>query len=339
MRRIYWLAGLFVLALLALGSGPSQAQGDPGAAAPQAVSVTGRGVTYQGELKSGGVPVNATCDFVFRLWDAPTSGNQVNFSAQTAPNVTVADGLFTVVINPNGEFGFAAFNGGPRYLEVNVRCPAGSGSYTQLAPRQPIAAAPYALGLAPGAIISDSVGYTRLGDDGMAVSPAGVFVSSPERAVVGINAPALTNNFLPRAGVAGLSEYADGYGGYFQNSAGAALYVSGDALQPLSGDGLLKAAVYATCGNAGSSIIRSFNSASTSTFSISNGTLPGFCTIDFDFAVSDRFIQVTAVSGTGGARGGSVNFVYGAGGDLVEFIRFNTADGLGENGGLYILVY
>ena len=43
------------------------------------------------------------------------------------------------------DFGGAAFAGEARWLELAVRCPAGSGSYVSLPDRQPLTAAPYAL--------------------------------------------------------------------------------------------------------------------------------------------------------------------------------------------------
>lgn len=43
------------------------------------------------------------------------------------------------------EFGASAFTGDKRWLEIAVRSPAGSGSFTTLTPRQPLTASPYAL--------------------------------------------------------------------------------------------------------------------------------------------------------------------------------------------------
>ena len=106
--------------------------------------------TYQGQLKQDGNLVNGTCDFLFSLWDALTGGSQVG-STLDRPNVSVANGLFTI---PDLDFGGSAFTGEARWLEISVRCPAGSGSYTALDPRQALTAAPYALTLRPGAIIS-----------------------------------------------------------------------------------------------------------------------------------------------------------------------------------------
>lgn len=96
--------------------------------------------TYQGQLASGGVPVDDTADLRFRLFDASTAGTQIG-SQLTKTSVTVADGIFTVTL----DFGVPAFDGNARWLEVDVRSPAGSGTYQTLAPRQALTVAPYAL--------------------------------------------------------------------------------------------------------------------------------------------------------------------------------------------------
>lgn len=96
--------------------------------------------TYQGQLRAGGTLVNDTADFEFTLWDADTAGNLIG-SVVTADNVDVVDGVFTVDL----DFGFMAFDGDARWLEVDVRSPAGVGGFTTLSPRQPVSAAPYAL--------------------------------------------------------------------------------------------------------------------------------------------------------------------------------------------------
>ena len=58
-------------------------------------------------------------------------------------DVMVIDGLFTVELNASNEFGPNAFNGAARWLEIDVRSPAGGGAFTTLMPRQPLTSTPY----------------------------------------------------------------------------------------------------------------------------------------------------------------------------------------------------
>jgi hypothetical protein len=104
----------------------------------------GNGFTYQGKLDQNGTPVTDTCDLQFSLYDALTLGTQIG-ATQTLSNQTITNGLFSVQLNAGGEFGAQAFNGQARWLEISVRCPAGSGDYSSLIPRQAVTAAPYAL--------------------------------------------------------------------------------------------------------------------------------------------------------------------------------------------------
>ena len=82
----------------------------------------------------------ADCDFQFSVWDALSGGASLG-SDLTHTNVTVSNGLFTVQI----DFGANVFSGDARWLEIAVRCPAGSGNYATLSPRQPLTPAPYAM--------------------------------------------------------------------------------------------------------------------------------------------------------------------------------------------------
>ncbi len=162
-RKSLLVTALAVLALLlsvggvtAQGNGPDgglsgpAAQGSgPGGPAgndvngPQALQVrVGTSFTYQGQLKNGNSAVTATCDMGFRLFDDAAAGIEQGVITTTVP---VTNGLFTVSLN----FGYA-FYGDARWLDIRLRCPAGSGSYTTLTPRQALAAAPYAAGLVPG---------------------------------------------------------------------------------------------------------------------------------------------------------------------------------------------
>jgi hypothetical protein len=103
-------------------------------------SPIGADITYQGQLKQSGVPLDTTADFEFRLFDTPSAGVQLG-STNPINNVNVVEGLFTVPLN----FGVPAFNGDARFLQIAVRSPAGSGNFTTLSPRQPMTAVPYAL--------------------------------------------------------------------------------------------------------------------------------------------------------------------------------------------------
>jgi hypothetical protein len=143
MKSSKGLVSLLVLVAglgLALVTGTSRAQEPaPGTgAAPQ--GSLGSGFTYQGQLKAGGAPVAGTCDLRFWLYDALAGGAQVG-PLNELTGVEVAGGLLTV----NLDFGAGAFSGDARYLQIAVRCPAGSGSYATLSPRQALTAAPYAL--------------------------------------------------------------------------------------------------------------------------------------------------------------------------------------------------
>ena len=128
---------VWVCALIEL---PTAAQAEP----------VGATFTYQGQLKRDGVPVSDQCDFQFSLWDDPNSadpGNQVgptlyfDGGGGNPPPVTVNGGLFSVELG----FGSDVFIGDARWLQIAVRCPSGSGSYTPVWPRQELTPAPYAL--------------------------------------------------------------------------------------------------------------------------------------------------------------------------------------------------
>ena len=62
--------------------------GDIAVAAP-------RGITYQGQLKDNGKPVNGTVDFRFEVWDSLSGGTSVA-SVASVTGASVVNGLFTV---------------------------------------------------------------------------------------------------------------------------------------------------------------------------------------------------------------------------------------------------
>jgi len=121
---------------------------------PNAVQgAVGSGFTYQGYLKNTSGPVNGVCDFRFTLYDdALLSPVQVGGPLDKT-NVSVSGGYFSTSL----DFGRDVFTGEDRQMGIAVRCPAGSGSYTTLSGMVGLDAAPYAVSLMPGAVISGSV--------------------------------------------------------------------------------------------------------------------------------------------------------------------------------------
>ncbi len=107
--------------------------------APSAEAALSTGFAFQGGLSNAAGPVTGTCDFRFTLFGAASGGGQIG-ATLTRTNIQLANGLFAVEL----DFG-DAFNSDPRWIEVGVRCPAGSGVFTTLSPRQSIAPTPYAL--------------------------------------------------------------------------------------------------------------------------------------------------------------------------------------------------
>jgi hypothetical protein len=115
---------------------------EPLAADAPAQKPMGTAISYQGQLRNAGGPVNGVCDMTFQIFDAQSAGAVM--AAPIATPVTVTNGLFVTAL----DFGAAAFNGEARWLEIGVKC-AGDPGFTTLSPRQAIAPAPYALAL-PG---------------------------------------------------------------------------------------------------------------------------------------------------------------------------------------------
>ena len=144
----------------AFARNPGQASTGAGQASKQAAQnkpsqpmvPVGSAFTYQGQLIQDGVPGNGQYDFQFRLYDAPTGGNQVGGAIDMADQ-TVTNGLFTVSL----DFGEAIMQGDARWLEMDARV-AGGGSYTTLSPRGALNAVPYSQSLMPGSSTTGSLG-------------------------------------------------------------------------------------------------------------------------------------------------------------------------------------
>ena len=100
----------------------------------------GTAFNYQGWLSDGGAPANGAYDLTFTLFDAPSGGAIVGTS-NVVHDLGITNGLFNVAL----DFGGASFDGGARWLEIAVRPGASADGYTNVSPRQPITATPYAI--------------------------------------------------------------------------------------------------------------------------------------------------------------------------------------------------
>ena len=127
------LLGLLVMAGVVLARGPA----DP-SAAPSAQAPVGTGFSYQGRLDQGGSPANGNFDLRFSLFDAKVSGAPVGAPIDLE-DVPIENGLFTVIL----DFG-SVFDGGDRWLQIEVRPGAETGAFTALSPLQKLTAVPYA---------------------------------------------------------------------------------------------------------------------------------------------------------------------------------------------------
>src|ERR1051325_3645837 len=99
----------------------------------------GTSFTYQGRLTDSGSPPTRVYALRFTLCDAAIGGSAVN-PILTRDDVTVTGGLFTVSL----DFG-PVFAGNKRWLQVEVRPGASTGTYAVLAPRQELTATPNAI--------------------------------------------------------------------------------------------------------------------------------------------------------------------------------------------------
>lgn len=196
-------------------------------------AATGTAFTYQGRLVYNGTAINGACELVFRLRDAAVGGKQIGLN-QRKTNVLMSDGYFNVDL----DFGNGIFTGEVRWLEIGIEsCPGGTSNVT-LKPLIKLNAAPYALGLRPGAVISGTVSNdsslkvinsstsgTAYGIYGQSNSSAGYGVYSQGNAHVEGNLTWKPKTSYVSISAAAFQPYRsntsyDSAGGWFENTSG-----------------------------------------------------------------------------------------------------------------------
>ena len=95
---------------------------------------------FQGRLNDGTSPANGRYDLQFKLYDAIAGGNQVG-AIVSKPNLLLINGVFSTQL----DFGAAAFAGGDRFLEIQLRPAGSSNAYVVLGARQQILSVPYSV--------------------------------------------------------------------------------------------------------------------------------------------------------------------------------------------------
>lgn len=160
VRRSIIASGLALGLLLAAG-------------APASAQLLPTTFTYQGVLTDAGQPFSGSVNLSLALFDQPEGGELIGTPVQRV-GVPVNNGVFSV----EADFGASPASRGARWVEIKVQLPGQQA--VVLSPRQPLTAAPLALGL-PGVTVTPegNVGIglemplTRLAVDGQ-VSAAGV---------------------------------------------------------------------------------------------------------------------------------------------------------------------
>ena len=123
--------------------------------------------TYQGELRDAAGPVTDTCDFDFRLFDSPSSGNQVG--RVDSRQIVVQQGRFSAELAMGSVDVPDLFSASGRWLETSLQCTTGGPA---VLPRQHLSPTPYALtayavvagGVDTQAIAADAVTHVQLAE-------------------------------------------------------------------------------------------------------------------------------------------------------------------------------
>ena len=317
MKKHTFLVNLVAIVVaLILGRSLPSAHGlemasDPPGQAAAHVGAVEQKISYQGMLTENGTPVTGSRTMVFRLYSDSGCSSQVG-SDIDAGSVQITDGLFDVDLPVDQ----GDFDGQGLWLRTVV-----GGTAIGCEEILPV---PYALSLRPGATIKGAPGLTG----------SLVEASTQDGAIKGSLVQGLV---LSGAAVYGTSSSSLSYGGYFSNTGGGdAAYFDGDVSQGRTDNGLAKAAAYAQCASSGSSISRQFSTASSNTITIANGASVGKCTIDFNFAINDRFWVATSAEGDWPR---AVSCELGSSNDKLDCAHWNTVTGTGFDGPIMIVVY
>jgi hypothetical protein len=168
-------------------------------------------------------------DFSFALYDAETGGTLL--WSENQKEVEVKGGQFTVLLGSLTPLLPEALSTGALWLEISVRR-AGESTYTPLAPRQPLSLLSPTAEDVPTQSNALSCEHTHFGESWSGSGFAGLVIHTPSGNLggafygktggigYGVAGEQTVSTSAAGGGVAGFSNSASGYGGYFENTAG-----------------------------------------------------------------------------------------------------------------------
>ncbi len=264
--------------------------------------VVGTAFNYQGELIDSGSPANGFYDMNFRLYDEVEGGQVLAFDQVL--DIEIMDGLFHVEL----DFGDAIFMGDARWIEIEVLDVEsnkvnhfGNQGDEILSPRQRINNTPYSIQSSftenvdhPWEIISNgtlrSPGDIEIGSGNGVISDAKVTINS-----------AVDQDPL-RVRISGGTKLAVGANGGTSMGTNVlapenGLNLGGDAIQPSSSRGFVKAATVIGCNVAGigsDSSVKYFNLINEADFSTTVTGASGYCVVNVPFNLDQVFFSLSA---------------------------------------------
>ncbi len=256
---------------------------------------------FQGRLNDGSSPANGRYDLQFKLFDAPSGGNQIATTLDR-PNTMLINGAFSTPL----DFGSNAFTGnGDRFMEIAVR-PAGSPNvFVILGARQQVMAVPFSVRSSTSAYASEA---STAGIANIAVLAARA--QNADRADLAFDSNRLgtvdADQFLRKTVTnQGSLQMSGAINALGNIGAAGNLGIVGNATQNTPSFGLPKAMIQASYSSPSTSVSKCYNGFSgastpeTCGFTLTEplGQLIGVYRIDFGFPIRDRFFSVTPISG------------------------------------------
>jgi hypothetical protein len=219
-------------------------------------------LSYQGRLYENGAPANGVRQMTFRVCRTEPGTSCATVWSEGPKDITVTNGLFTTMLGESTPLTSGAFSYGAT-LEVQVG--------SQVLPRQPLGGAPYAMTVAPGAMVYGSgiSGYVfnLYNYSGGGLSAEGLSTAVYANSVAGHAIEATSGGGGRDAATLHVSNTESSY------SSGVAANIESTGLPPalivhnaMSGNDLSGAAIYAHTN--GGPAIRAVDEGESETFSV-----------------------------------------------------------------------